>query len=453
MPEPLKPLSPLLQELHGMADARRWGEALAQDLADYIAKRLPWSEVDKGALLCGEPGTGKTIFATALAATCKVPLVATSYAEWQRSKEGHLGDVLKAMESDFKLARKHAPCILFIDEIEAVSSRAAGGNNHRWYAGIITALNEQLDGILAREGVVVVAATNYPDRIDPALLRPGRLDTRIAIPMPSAEDLRGIVRFHLRGDLPDADLGGLAVALVGSTGAHVERIVRIARRRARKPLRDLRLEDLFAALGEKLTDIPLAFLERIAIHEAGHAVAAVLLEVSRNVSVSLFHLAEGSAATFFDPQIEAVTRKVVERRIAVALAGRAAEQIVLGDVTAGAGGSESSDLAMANSLAFSAVARWGLAHVDELKWLAGGPDQIVSTHPELAAEAYRMLGAANTCALELMQQHAGEVQRVAGALLKRRALAHEDILALLGRGTREEGRAPRHPPTSAAARP
>ena len=429
-----------------MADARAWGESLAQDLQDYMHKRIPWSEVDKGALLHGEPGTGKTIFATALAATCKVPLVATSYAEWQRSKDGHLGDVLAAMADDFKLAKKHAPCILFIDEIEAVSSRATGGSNHRWYTNIITALNEQLHGIFSREGVVVIAATNYPDRIDPALLRPGRLDTRIAIPMPTAQDLRGIARFHLRKDLADAGLGGLAVALAGSTGAHVERIVRVARRRARKLGRELLLDDLFAALGEKLDDLPREYLERIAIHEAGHAAAAIVLKVSRNVSVSLFHLGEGSAATYFDPQVEAVTRKVVERRIAVALAGRAAEQVLLGDVTAGAGGSDTSDLAMANTLAFWTVARWGLGEVDQLKWLAGGPEQIVSTHPELAAEAYKMLDVANKRALALIRRRMTEVRAIAGALMKRRALAHEDIAALLARSqTRRKEPAVRRP--------
>jgi cell division protease FtsH len=416
-----------------MADARAWGEALAQDLKDYVAKRIPWSEVDKGALLHGEPGTGKTIFAKALAATCKVPLIATSYAEWQRTKDGHLGDVLSAMHDDFMLAKKHAPCILFIDEIEAVSSRVAGGNNNRWYTGIITALNEELHGIFAREGVVVIAATNYPDRVDPALLRPGRLDTKIAIPMPSAEDLRGIIRFHLHKHLPDADLGGLALALVGSTGADVEKIVRLARRRARKLERELLLEDLFAALGEKLEDLPREYLERIAIHEAAHATAAIVLKVSRNVSISLFHMGKGNAATFFDPQIEAVTRKVVERRIAVALAGRAAEQVLLGDVTAGAGGSDTSDLALANTLAFWAVTRWGLADVAQLKWLDCAPEQIVSTHPELAEEAYRMLHAANTCALALIKRRTTQIRAIAGALLKRRALAHKDIAAMLAR--------------------
>jgi ATP-dependent Zn protease len=258
--------------------------------------------------------------------------------------------------------------------------------------------------------------------------------------LPAAEDLRGIVRFHLREDLAEADLGGLAVALVGSTGAHVERIVRIARRRARKLERELLLEDLFAALGEKLEDLPREYLERIAIHEAGHAAAAIVLKVSRNVSVSLFHLGEGSAATFFDPRTEAVTRKVVERRIAVALARRAAEQVLLGDVTAGAGGSDTSDLAMANTLAFWTVARLG--DVDQLTWLAGGPEQIVSTHPELAAEAYKMLDVANRRALALIARRVTEVRATAGALLKRRALAHEDIAALLARGKKSAARRP-----------
>jgi ATP-dependent Zn protease len=106
---------------------------------------------------------------------------------------------------------------------------------------------------------------------------------------------------------------------------------------------------------------------------------------------------------------------------------------LLGDVTAGAGGSDTSDLAMANTLAFWTVARWGLGDVDQLKWLACGPEQIVSTHPELAAEAYRMLDVANKRALALIKRRMSEVRAIAGALMKRRALAHEDIAALLAR--------------------
>jgi ATP-dependent Zn protease len=427
----LIPLGPLLADLHGMAAAKAWGEALAQDLQDYIAGRIPWSEVDPGALLHGDPGTGKTLFARALAATCKVPLIATSYAEWQRSGDGHLGDVLEAMHAVFQRARRLKPAILFIDEIEAVSSREARGGNERWYTAIITALNEELAGITSREGVVVIAAANFPDRIDPALLRAGRLDTKIFFPHPTADDLRGIIRFHLKKDLIDADLGGLAIAATGSTGADVEKLMRVARRRARKLGRPLRLPDVMAVLGERLQDLPRAYLECIAVHEAGHAVAAITLKVSRNVSVSLFHLGKGGAATFFDPQIEAVTRKVVEKRIAVALAGRAAEQILRKEVTAGAGGSGASDLGVANSLAFWAVARWGLSERERLKWVDSPPEEIAANHPKLAGEAYAMLEAAYARVLRLIRQREPQVRAIATALLKRRALAHADIVTLL----------------------
>lgn len=225
----LIPTGPRLADLHGMSAAKTWGEALAQDLQDYIAGRITWSEVDPGALLHGDPGTGKTMFAKALAVTCNVPLIVTSYAEWQRAGDGHLGHVLEAMHAAFQCARQAAPAILFIDEIEAVSSREVRGGNQRWYTGIITALNEQLAGLVLREGVVVIAAANYHDRIDPALLRAGRLDTKILFPHPAADELRGIIRFHLGNDLIDTDLGSLAVAAVGSTGADV------GEARARRP--------------------------------------------------------------------------------------------------------------------------------------------------------------------------------------------------------------------------
>jgi ATP-dependent Zn protease len=226
----------------------------------------------------------------------------------------------------------------------------------------------------------------------------------------------------------------------------VEKIVRDARRRARNPDRELTLDDLFAVIGRDLSDLDPHYVKLIAIHEAGHAVAAVVLEVSRNVGISLFQRGGSSAATFFEPQVEAVTRKVVERRIAVALAGRAAEQVILGDVTAGAGGSDTSDLALANALAFSAVARWGLSDVDELIWVAGSAEQLTTTHPRLAEAAEAMRRSANECALELIRQHASQVRAVADALVQRRALAHEDILVLMGlrsRGRKGGAKSPR----------
>ena len=440
----LIPKGPRLADLHGMSAAKTWGEALAQDLQDYIAGRITWSEVDPGALLHGDPGTGKTMFAKALAVTCNVPLIVTSYAEWQRAGDGHLGHVLEAMHAAFQCARQAAPAILFIDEIEAVSSREARGGNQRWYTGIITALNEQLAGLVLREGVVVIAAANYHDRIDPALLRAGRLDTKILFPHPAADELRGIIRFHLGNDLIDTDLGSLAVATVGSTGADVGKLVRVARRRARKLNRPLRLPDLMAVLGERLEDLPRSYLECIAIHEAGHTTAAIVLKVSRNVSVSLFHLGSPSkngAATFFDPQFEPVTRKVVERRIAVALAGRAAEEVLRNEVTAGAGGSDACDLSVANSLAFWAVARWGLSERERLKWVDSSPEEIVANHPKLAKEAYAMLETAYA-----QRPAADPAARIPSA--RHRQRAHQAPRARSRRHPRVAGKSPAQHRTS-----
>ena len=438
----LIPDGPRVDELFGMGEARIWAEELEQDLADYLAGNITWSEMNPGALLRGPPGTGKTIFAKAVAASCRLPLIVTSYAQWQRSKSGHMGDVLAAMHETFEIARCLAPCIVFIDEIEAVSSRQTSGQNLSWYTGIITALNEELHGSRPREGIIVIAASNYPDRIDAALLRPGRLDREIEISPADQESLKGIIRFHLRADLPNADLGDLSVATIGMTGADIEQLVRRARRRARRFKRALLTGDLLAVLGEKVDDLPHDLLECIAVHEAGHATAAIAFEVSRNVSVSLFHLGKGAAATFFDPQLKAVTRKVVEDRIAVALAGRAAEDVLLGEVTAGAGGSDDCDLAVATHMAISAVAQWGLSSSKRPIW-----EQIVAADHALKKEARQMLDAAYARGLDLMRERKLQVRAVVAALLGRRALAHDDIAALLARSGAgvKKAAAPRRP--------
>jgi cell division protease FtsH len=188
-------------------------------------------------------------------------------------------------------------------------------------------------------------------------------------------------------------------------------------------------------------DIPADVLRRIAIHEAGHATAAIALKVSRNVSISLVQRGQRSATTYFDPEMEALTREVVERRIVVALAGRAAEEVLTGDVTAGSGGTETSDLAVANRLAFSTFAAWGLADVT---WYGHWPpEQLLVIRPDLADEAHKMLQAAYARALELITQNREQVLAIAEALLLRRALPHEDIVALLQPAKKAAAQRPR----------
>jgi cell division protease FtsH len=418
------PHGPRLHQLFGMREFREWAEDFAQDLIDWSAKHIAWSDVSRSALLYGPPGTGKTLAVIALAATCNLPLIVTSYAQWQRSKNGHLGDVLAAMHEVFEFARRRAPCILFIDEFEAIGSRALQGTNQNWYTAVITALNEEFNELSGHPGLVVIAAANYPDRIDAALLRSGRLDTKIALPMPTAEDLKGIIRFHLKGDLANVSLGGLAVAARGMTGADIERAVRIARRRARRFRRPLLLNDLFAVLGEKIQALPHELVFRMAIHEAGHAIAAIVFNVSNDVSISLFQVGNNRATTNFDPQVEAVTRKVVNQRIAVALAGRAAEEVLLGEPSAGAGGDEYSDLGMARDIARSAILLWGLSTSPDTRWG-------IASDRAIRREVKRMLDLAYAQALGLIREREWQVRAVAHALVKRRALAHEDIIAVM----------------------
>ncbi|PVE24017.1 hypothetical protein DC522_13010 [Microvirga sp. KLBC 81] len=228
---------PTLDELHGLGEAAERGRSLARDLADYRAGRIPWSDVDRGILVSGPPGTGKTIFARALASTCLVPIHVHSLARWQA--RGYLNDLLKAMRGAFDAAKRDAPCILFLDELDAFGDRERlEGKNEQYTREVINALLECLDGADGREGVVVVGATNMPWKIDAALLRPGRLDRHIVIALPDLKARKGILRHHLRDALPGTDLTEAAERLEGASGAVIEQVVRDARRRARTDRRE-----------------------------------------------------------------------------------------------------------------------------------------------------------------------------------------------------------------------
>lgn len=194
-----------LRDLSGYGAAKAWGMRLAADLTDYKAGRLTWEDVDSGLLLSGPPGCGKTFFATALASECGVPLIRSSYADWEAGTGG--GNLIaKSIKRAFADARKAAPCILFIDEIDSVGARGGRAHNSGWFDVVINALLAELDGAEPRPGVVVVGATNHPDAIDPALRRPGRLDRHIEIPKPTIDDLKGILAHHF------GKLAGLAGA-------------------------------------------------------------------------------------------------------------------------------------------------------------------------------------------------------------------------------------------------
>ncbi|MCX2696223.1 AAA family ATPase [Ochrobactrum chromiisoli] len=431
---------PTLDDLHGLGAAGDWGRDLAIDLADWKSGEISWSEVDKGILLFGAPGTGKTTFASALARTCGVKIVMTSYAQWQ--SKGHLGDYLKAMRASFAEARKKAPCILFIDEFDSAGDRNSGASGNESYdTKAINGLLECLDGSEGRKGVVVIAATNLPSKIDPALRRPGRLDKVIEIPLPDAPAREGILRYHLKNDLEGVDLEPVVSRTSGMAGAWLESLVRNARRTARRARRDLKLEDLLAALPAR-TPMPAEALARSAVHEAGHAIIAIeyekeidYAEVCREVLTDSGEFNGGCVAIIRPPsEIYLRTKSQVLTMVRHLLGGLAAEEIVFGDK--GDGGW--SDLKEAT---FWCARMWlSTGQQDQLIFLAEAEvDPVLSTlksRPDVQKKVESLLQECMSEVKTIIEKRRDNVRKLANTLIERGRLTGDEITQLLKSKTR-----------------
>ena len=349
---------PALEELAGYGEARQWGLDLASDLAEYRAGRLDWACAEKGLLLTGPPGVGKTQFARALAKTASIPLVATSVADWNVST--YLSGTLAAMKNSFAQARRLAPAILLIDEIDGISDRARVTSEYREYwTQIVNLLLELLAGIEDRPGVVVIGCTNFPENIDPAVRRAGRLDRTIVIEKPALADLREIFRFHLGQELADTDLTPVALAAAGGTGADVEAWTRRAKSRARRARRQINIADLLQEIRAGRESLPASLRRSVSVHEAGHLVAGLALRVIDVEALSLHD--DGGHTRMMIQRENTQTLVGMEKMITVLLSGRAAEEVLLSPsmATAGAGGSEDSDFARATKAAIDIELRCG----------------------------------------------------------------------------------------------
>jgi len=405
---------PRLEDLAGYGDAKQWGLELAADLDSFRRGRLPWASIDKGLLLDGPPGVGKTQFAKALARSAGVPLIATSVAEWNAST--YLSGTLSAIRRSFQEAQRLSPSILFIDELDGISDRSRlQGEYVEYWSQVVNLLLELLSGVEERPGVVVVGATNYAERIDSAIRRAGRLDKTITIPLPDVEDLKAILRFYLGEELHDTDLQHLAHCARGGTGADVEAWVRRAKSAARRDDRPLAIDDIHRAMRSERDYLTPHLRNAVCVHEAGHVVAIAALE--RAVPDAVW-LTNAGGNTLSDVTLAShATLGGLERQITIMLSGRAAELILLGldGVTVGAGAGDDSDLSRATALAFDIEARYGLGESGLLRL----PEAALTSRyldNEVRARIQDRLHACFQDATRVLSEHRGAVVAVAKEL-------------------------------------
>ncbi len=426
-----------LSDLHGMPEAIEWAKSLATDIAEYRAGHLTWADCDRGALFHGPSGSGKTTVARAIANHCDLPFFATSYADWQAQGNGHLGDVTKAIHAVFSKALAAAPSIIFIDELDTVNTRGGTKRHDDWWTSIINILLEKLDGSGDRDGVVVIGATNYPHKIDPAIRRSGRLDREIRIGLPNSSALREIYRFHLENLLPEADLGRLANLSIGKSGADVARFARGARRRARTARRGVSFEDVFFEITGGMSEDRNKVMRRAAIHEAAHAVALILLKPGSLSSISIGSDGSlgGKTVSMMDKHSE-MTGTEVDNALVILFAGRAAEEIVFGRPSAGAGGHAESDLAKATWLAAAAEFYFGLGSTG-LVWIdLPGPEDlhtILAMRPDAQLAIRGRLDTAYAKAKAMVERSRTSIERVGEALLTRIVLTSDEVLNIVGK--------------------
>lgn len=435
--------APLLETAVEYGAAREWALALARDMREYRAGNLPWSAVDRGAVFHSPPGMGKSVLARSIARACESTLIVGSVGELFATSSGYLDGVIKAQRELFAKAVAAAPSILFLDEIDGLPSRDSLSSRGRdWWMPVIEDFMLLLDDATSarREGVVVIGATNRIKAVDPAILRPGRLERAIEITDPEPDGILNILRFHVRDSLPEKDLRSVAEKLDGFTAAQIMEMVRSARRTARIAARDLSAEDLMNAVLPTIA-VPPVRLKRIAIHEAGHVVVAIAAGVGtvRWVRIGGRHGAGG--VTRVDPSSgDLATRESIENQVVGLLAGRASEIVLLGAPSAGAGGSDRSDLSLATRLVASMELSLGLGEHSLV--FVGDEDAVVEELRLDRAVRHRVderLQRLQARACQMVEQRRHQIAAVADALIEKSFLSGGEIETILAGTHVDEG--------------
>jgi hypothetical protein len=416
------PSGPTLDHLHGYGSAKDWGLQLAADLQAYRRGEIAWSELSSAALLHGAPGTGKTFFASALARSCGVQLIATSLSEIFNTSSGYLDGIIKGLSRAFAEARDCAPAILFIDEMDALPDRATlSGRNRDWWTSVITHVLKLMDD--SRDGVVVLGATNMFDRLDAALLRSGRLEKHFHIELPDQGAIAAMLRHHLGDRLPDIDLPSIARLARGATGADIALLVKTAASTARREARELNVDDITDLLVRD--GMPPDQIRRISVHEAGHAIIAHVLGRKVHHLTTLRRGDYLGTANIEAPGL-VETRARLEEAAIINLAGRNSEILLLGEACDGAG----VDLKRATMFASSIHASFGLgSSLVHRAEPANTPALIEDPQfRDLIEAELRILDA--RC-MVLLTTHQESLKAVANQLQKRRALSADEFYQIV----------------------
>jgi len=439
------------KDVAGIEEAKEELQEIIDFLKDPQKFQRLGGRIPKGVLLVGPPGTGKTLLARAIAGEANVPFFSISGSDFV---EMFVGVGASRVRDLFEQGKKNAPCIIFIDEIDAVGRhRGAGlGGGHDEREQTLNALLVEMDGFESNEGVILIAATNRPDVLDPALLRPGRFDRRVVVPRPDVKGREEILRVHTR-KVPiseNVNLSILARGTPGFSGADLANLVNEAALWAARQNRKLVIMEDFemakdkVLMGAERKSLILSEEEKknTAYHEAGHALVAAMTpgaDPLHKVTIIPRGMALGVTMQLPIDDKHTYTKEFLESQLAVLMGGRAAEEIFLQHVTTGAG----NDIERATEIARQMVCEWGMSTLGPLTFgkkeeaiflgreIAQHRDYSEDTAIKIDNEVRSIVTAGYTRARNILETHRGALERVAQALLVREVLDANELKLLL----------------------
>lgn len=419
----------------------------APEKYNEIGARIP-----KGVLLVGPPGTGKTLLAKAVAGEANVPFLSISGSDFL---EMYVGVGASRVRDLFDQAKKNAPAIIFIDEIDAVGRhRGAGmGGGHDEREQTLNQMLVEMDGFVENEGVIVIAATNRPDILDPALLRPGRFDRQVTVGYPDIKGREEILKVHARNKslAPDVNLGDIARTTVGFTGADLENLLNeaalLAARRGLKAITKNEIEEatVKVVVGTEKKSHKISEQEKklTAYHEAGHAVSTFFIEGQDPVhQVSIVPRGMAGGYTMHMPLEDKMymSKKKMEEELVILLGGRVAEHITFGDISTGA----SNDIERASEIARNMVTKYGMSDTLGPITFGSGHDEVFlgkdygmvrnyseEIAKEIDEEVNRIIMTAFKRCETLLKEHSDSLEALAQYLIKYEKINGTDFAKLM----------------------